>query len=157
MNSFMLDRVKPFVLRPIPPLLEPSRDEAVWLNPSIPIAPPSSATTQALWFEWDYTMGRLAPNEMSEAIELLNLSLTTTLNRDQLNKLLTELQCTPEILREVPLTPQALGRVVEKNPKVAIQALVELVQAFELEITLTDGTTHQTEEYVLLQRSTRES
>lgn len=148
MNYFMMDTLKPNLLRPRPPLLEPNRDEVIWINPSIPIAPPSSCTTQSIWFEWDMMMGRLPPNDFSEAVELLNLAFTTTLSREQLGKLITELQGTPELLRDSHFTPQALGQLIEMNPQVAIQALVELMQCFDAQITLSSGATHKTDEYV---------
>ena len=147
MNYFMLDTLKPNLLRPRPPLLEPSRDEAIWINPSIPIAPPSSCVTQSIWFEWDMMMGRLPPNDFSEAVELLNLAFTTTLSRDQMAKLVTELQGTPELLRDAHFTPQAFGQLIETNAEVAIQALVELIQCFETNITLSSNATFLIEEY----------
>jgi hypothetical protein len=147
MNDFTMDTLKPFFLRPRPPILEPSREEALWINPSIPLAPGASVSSQSIWFEWDATMGRLPPNEQSEAIELLNAAFAGPLSREQMTKLITELRASPEILRDSNFTPQALGQLVELNPKVAIQALVELVQCIGPDLTLTSSTSYSLVEY----------
>jgi hypothetical protein len=148
MNDFTLDTLKPFVLRPRPPILEPSREEAIWINPSIPLAPLSATTSQTIWFEWDTSMGRLPPNEQSEAIELLNAAFAGPLVREQTAKLITELRASPEILRDSNFTPQALGQLVEFNPKVAIQALVELVQCIGPDLLLSSNASYSLVEYV---------
>lgn len=93
-------------------------------------------------------MGRLPPNDFSEAVELLNFAFTSTLSREQLGKLITELQGTPELLRDSHFTPQALGQLIEMNSQVAIQALVELMQCFDAQITLSSGASYKTDEYV---------
>lgn len=149
MNDVMMDTLKPFMLRPRPPILEPSREEAIWINPSIPLAPPSVTPSQSIWFEWDHTMGQLPPNEQNEAIELLNTAFSSPLTRDQMTKLITELRASPEILRDSNFTPQALGHLVEFNPKVAIQALVELVQCIGPDLVLASNVSYSLVEYVL--------
>lgn len=154
MNDFTLDALKPSLVRPRPPILEPGREEAIWISPSIPIAHPSSTTSQSIWFEWDTTMGRLPPNEQTEAIELLDSAFTTTLNRDQTTKLITELRASPEILRDSNFTPQALGQLVETNPKVAIQALVELVQCIGPNLVLRTNISYSLVECVLPKHGT---
>lgn len=147
MNDVMMDTLKPFMLRPRPPILEPSREEAIWINPSIPLAPPSVTPSQCIWFEWDHTMGRLPPNEQNEAIELLNAAFSSPLTRDQITKLITELRASPEILRDSNFTPQALGQLVEFNPKVAIQALVELVQCIGPDLVLASNVSYSLVDY----------
>lgn len=134
-------------MRPRPPLLEPSKDEALWISPTLPFGPTHIATTQTIWFELDPAMGRLPPNEQSEAIELLNLAFSTALTREQMTKLITELRASPEILRDTNFTPQALGQLVEWNPKVAIQALVELVQCIGPDLVLASNASYSLVEY----------
>lgn len=146
-NDFALDTLKPYILRPRPPILEPSKEEAVWINPSMPVAPAAATSTQTIWFEWDTAMGKLPPNEQSEAIELLNEAFTSTLSREQTTKLITELRASPEILRDCNFTPQALGQLVEMNPKVAIQALVELVQCIGPDLVLASNASYSLVEY----------
>jgi len=108
--------MEPAWARPVPPLLEPTVDEAFWLTPSHLLSEPL----------WDYTM--CADTSFgTEVKELIAKAVKTSLPPDQVALITQGLEQDAKLVYHCGLTPKKLPELVENNPQIAIEVLLKLM------------------------------
>jgi len=105
------------------PPLHFARDELVWMNPMEP------CTHQVII---DPSAGLEVQEEETEARQLINQAFKEALSITQRQTLISEIQKDPKIIHQLGLTPQRLPDLVENNPLVAIDVLLQLMETAEI-------------------------
>lgn len=106
---------EPAMVRPVPGLLEASKDECVWLVPE---------SVHAVM--WDHNMGQ--DESMSQLMrDLISKAFKGPLQIEQARVVSQQLEADPKMVYHCGLTPKKLPDLVENNPAVAIDALLRLM------------------------------
>lgn len=106
---------EPGFIRPLPPLYSCS-DEVMWMNP----------TESKFSVQWDEQMCRMGP---TEARKMFARACKEALTIPEQQMLSAQFEEDPKLVHQVGLTPQKLPQLVEKNPTVAIEALLKLTSS----------------------------
>ncbi|TPX33419.1 hypothetical protein SeMB42_g07482 [Synchytrium endobioticum] len=101
-----------------PPDMLPFANEAIWLEPAIPVHQ----------IEWDYSLG-VDLQERDEARKLISLAQSTPLTLAQLQKILRQLERHPKLVYDCGLSPDKLSDLIENNHIVASEVLVRLIES----------------------------
>lgn len=110
---------EPGFIRPLPPL-HSCPDEVVWLNP----------TESQYSIQWDTLMFMSGTEEIRR---LFVKACKETLNLQEQQALLSQLEADPKLVhQDIGLTPAKLPHLVEKNPTVAIEALLRLTTSSQI-------------------------
>jgi hypothetical protein len=113
--------LEPAWARPVPPLLEATVDEVVWLAPSPLLSEPL----------WDYTM--CADTSLgAEVRELFAKAVKTPLPADQAQVIIDGLGQDVKLVYHCGLTPKKLPELVEHNPQIAIEVLLKLMGSSQI-------------------------
>ncbi|XP_049851566.1 CCR4-NOT transcription complex subunit 11-like [Schistocerca gregaria] len=126
LESLELGYLEPYFVRPTPSILEPRQDEILWITFSMDISFISTNSRSPFYLKLDPDMC-----ENIEEICLFKLALEKPLDRGQLVDIVTELRKSPGFFRKINLTPEKLPYLVEKNPRLATQAFVQLIQEIQ--------------------------
>jgi hypothetical protein len=109
---------EPGLLRPRPPLYH-SEEETIWLNPFQTQCP----------IQWDTLM---CSHSAAEAMRLFYKACGEVLSLPEQQALSGQFKNDPKLVYQVGLTPKKLPDLVEKNPTVAIEALLCLTNSSQL-------------------------
>lgn len=115
--------VKPEAVRYPPPIFPPSDDEFVWLFDS---------DLKDMELLWDTSMGLASVADGSEGKRLMTKAFKSTLTPQQQADLVKELSQDSKLISQVGLNPARLPALVEKNPTIAIEALIQLMQSSQV-------------------------
>jgi hypothetical protein len=110
---------EPGFIRPLPPL-HACNNEVVWLNP----------TDSQYSIQWDTMMIATGTDEIKK---LFSRACRETLTVQEQQTLITQLEVDPKLIhQDIGLTPSKLPQLVEKNPTVAIEALLKLTTSSQI-------------------------
>eukprot|EP00873_Tetraselmis_striata_P025816 jgi/Tetstr1/446080/TSEL_033681.t1 len=109
----------PFVLPP-PPVLTPGNGELSWL-----MATPSQELA------WDSRMGK-DMSQVGAVRDLVGRALKAPLLQSQQQEVLAELASDPKMVYHCGLTPQQLPDLVEHNPVIAVEFLLQLLNSSQI-------------------------
>ncbi|CAH9109971.1 unnamed protein product [Cuscuta europaea] len=109
-SNMSLKWLKPQWIRPFPPRLPLLDSDLVWLN----------LDDKDHHLLWDHGMCGL---------ELLTKAFKSPLNPSEEKQILMDLETIPMLVYHCGLTPITLVELVEKNPSIAVEALVKLVNS----------------------------
>jgi len=118
-GSLSLLGFEPAFVRPLPPLLEPTDAEVLWLNPDY--AP------QLLWERPLHTPGSGADASDAELREQMARAFAGSLAPPQVDAIVRKLRAEPRLVYTCGLTPQRLPELVEANPPIAVQCLLTVM------------------------------
>jgi|EP00945_MAST-04E_sp_MAST-4E-sp1_P006107 hypothetical protein len=119
-GAFSLHGFEPKFVRPCPTVLEPSKNEVVWLNPSDPVE-----------LLWDSTMCE----DLSRSGEIRSLMMKAfkgPLVPAHNTTLLSEFEADPKMVYHCGLTPARLPDLVKNNPTIAITCLLKLMASNQI-------------------------
>lgn len=116
-EQIMEQPFEPGFMRPLPPL-HSCDDEVMWLNP----------TESQYSIQWDNQMCQVE-SPKAEARKLLAKAYKEALTVPEQQSLQTQFEEDPELIYHIGLTPQKLPQLVEKNPGIAIEALLKLTNS----------------------------
>jgi len=117
---FSLYGYEPEFVRPCPIIMEPSKSEIVWLNPSDPVT-----------LEWDATMCE----DLSRGGEIRSLMMKAfkgPLVPAQSERVLSEFEADPKMVYHCGLNPARLPDLVKNNPMIAIECLLKLMASNQI-------------------------
>ncbi|KAK6183911.1 hypothetical protein SNE40_002335 [Patella caerulea] len=114
-NPPVENSMKPEFIRLAPPL-HMAEDELVWMNPTV-------GDYDILW---DTTMG-ITSSTGSKVRRMMVEAFRTQLQPSTQRVILAELEKDPKLVYQIGLTPTKLPDLVEKNPLIAIEALLKLM------------------------------
>lgn len=120
-DELTLLSLEPAWSRPTPPLLEPTLDEVFWLNVPHMLCEPL----------WDYTMC-VDTTFGSEVRELIAKAIKAPLPSSQQQIILTGLEQDAKLVYQCGLTPRKLPELVENNPGIAIEVLLNLMSSSQI-------------------------
>lgn len=106
---------EPGFLRPVPPLYV-CEDEVTWLNPS-------GTQYSILWDD------QMCVGGTTELKRLISKAQKEALTPAEEQILTSKLESDPKVVYQIGLNPQKLPLLVEKNPKVAIEALYKMADS----------------------------
>jgi len=113
--------LEPAWSRPVPPLLEPAIDEALWLSAPHVLCEPM----------WDYAM--CADTSLgSEVRELIAKAVKAPLPSSQQQVIFSGLEQDAKLVYHCGLTPRKLPELVENNPAIAIEVLLKLMSSSQI-------------------------
>lgn len=120
-DELTLLSLEPAWARPCPPLLEPTADEALWLNVPYLLSEPM----------WDYTM--CADTSLgSEVRDLISKAVKSPLPAAQQQVIFSGLEQDAKLVYHCGLTPRKLPDLVENNPAIAIEVLLKLMSSSQI-------------------------
>lgn len=109
---------EPSFIRPLPPL-HPCSNEIMWLTPS----------ESQYSIKWDPLM---CTSSGSEVRKLFSKACREALTSGEQQSLSAHLEAQPKLVYHIGLSPQKLPLLVEKNPTVAIDALLRLINSVQI-------------------------
>jgi len=113
--------LEPSWCRPVPPLLEATVDELLWLSVPHILCEPM----------WDYTM--CADTSLgSEVRELIAKAVKAPLPSSQQQVIFSGLEQDAKLVYHCGLTPRKLPDLVENNPAIAIEVLLKLMSSSQI-------------------------
>lgn len=108
---------EPEFVRPLPPLMELSDSEIMWLNPDYAPRP--------LW-EQSLCEGNSSEAEIREQMAR---AFTSSLGPPQVDTIVRQLRADPRLVHSCGLTPQKLPDLVESNPPIAVECLLTVMES----------------------------
>lgn len=120
-DELTLLSLEPAWSRPVPPLLEATADEVMWLHAPHILCEPM----------WDYTM--CADTSLgSEVRELIAKAVKAPLPSSQQQVIFSGLEQDAKLVYHCGLTPRKLPDLVENNPAIAIEVLLKLMSSSQI-------------------------
>eukprot|EP01006_Ploeotia_vitrea_P056626 TRINITY_DN68115_c4_g1_i1.p1 TRINITY_DN68115_c4_g1~~TRINITY_DN68115_c4_g1_i1.p1 ORF type:complete len:527 (-),score=289.50 TRINITY_DN68115_c4_g1_i1:79-1659(-) len=121
LNLLQQESFFPDFVREAPPIHLPNQDELSWISfqPQMPLV-------------WDHKM---CANNSKGAVarEMMSKAFKTALTLPEQQRLVAELRSDPRIVFQCGLTPKKLPLLVEKNPAVAIEAILKLINSSSID------------------------
>eukprot|EP00736_Rhodelphis_marinus_P011743 Rmarinus@m.22926 len=122
-NSVLQDPMwsfEPEIIRPAPPLVEPSDEELFWLAPTYP--------NEVVWDSEmcsESSYGQEVRSVMAKAFK-------GPLNAQQQNQIMQSLESDAKLVFHCGLTPKKLPDLVEHNPVIAMEMLLKLMSSHQI-------------------------
>jgi hypothetical protein len=123
----MNETIQPEYLRLVPPLHESSIDELVWLMPDDDDDDNNNSNKHnRSLLTWDSSIC-IIHSIHEEIRQLMDRAYQGTLNLQQQQKLIDELDTHPDFIEHIGLSPSNLHLLVEHSPSISIQCLLKLI------------------------------